>query len=118
MAQNQFTFGDSYSLDEFKAKQSKVKGVEVKHIDLLEKEVKDANGKTVMNENGQPVTVTFFAWGKNKGETGLVSKTLDKTKEIVISAVSWEASADGKYPSGSGFLMHNQGGTAKLITRL
>ena len=57
-----------------------------------------------------PNGVSFFAWSPNKGDTGLVSKALDTSKEIVISLVSWEA--NGEYPAGQGYLMHNAGGTA------
>lgn len=71
--------------------------------------------KSMMNASSLAVKdlpngVSFFAWSPNKGDTGLVSKTLDASKEINISLVSWEA--NGEYPAGEGYLMHNAGGSA------
>lgn len=96
----QFNFKKSYTVDDFKEK--------VKARSLAVKEIveKDKEGNITKQ-------VSFFAWSPNKGDTGLVSKTLDKSKEVIISLVSWEA--NGEYPAGEGFLMHNAGGTA--VTR-
>lgn len=84
----QFKFHKSYTIQDFKS-------------------MKNASSLAVKD---LPNGVSFFAWSPNQGDTGLVSKTLDTSKEIVISAVSWEA--NGEYPAGEGFLMHNAGGSA------
>ena len=96
----QFNFKKSYTIEDFKAK------VNARSLDVKEIVEKDKEGNITKQ-------VSFFAWSPNKGDTGLVSKTLDRSKEIIISAVSWEA--NGEYPAGEGFLMHNAGGSAKTL---
>lgn len=84
----QFNFKKSYTVEDFKAK-----------VNASSLAVKDL-----------PNGVSFFAWSPNKGDTGLVSKTLNTSKEMAISLVSWEA--NGEYPAGEGYLLHNVGGSA------